>query len=203
MKSKKTGIKAYDIYGLRKLPDRVSVTNVNASMVRTWMKTIISEIIDPNTLQPVEPGQTGELVFTHLTQRGNAIARYRTRDLTALHRDKCSWGVHWYAWIVSLDVVMICWLSVVSNVFPTQLNPSFLKWKNLNPLFVDSGTWNNTDTMELQVEVRPDFYLDEINKCWLWRRNWDVSSVPWTGSQRETGRASQHWTQRRQSKRDW
>ena len=26
------------------------------------------------------------------------------------------------------------------------------------------GRENNTDTMELQVEVRPDFYSDEINR---------------------------------------
>ena len=50
------------------------------------------EIVDPNTLQPVEPGQVGELVFTTLTKEGMPMLRYRTRDLTSLTYEKCACG---------------------------------------------------------------------------------------------------------------
>ena len=123
------------------------------------------EIIDPNTLQPVEPGQTGELVFTHLTKEGMPLLRYRTRDLTALHYDTCSCG----RTLVRMDRIlgrsddMLIIRGV--NVFPTQIESVILEMAEFEPHYLlIVGRENNTDTMELQVEVRPDFYSDEINR---------------------------------------
>ena len=51
------------------------------------------------------------------------------------------------------------------NVFPTQIESVILEMPEFEPhylLLVDRV--NNTDTMELQVEVRPEYYSDEINK---------------------------------------
>ena len=51
------------------------------------------------------------------------------------------------------------------NVFPTQIESVILEMEEFEPhylLIVDRE--NNTDTMELQVEVRPNFYSDEINR---------------------------------------
>ena len=118
-----------------------------------------------NTLQPVEPGQTGELVFTHLTKEGMPLLRYRTRDLTALHYDKCSCG----RTLVRMDRIlgrsddMLIIRGV--NVFPTQIESVILEMEEFEPHYLlIVGRENNTDTMELQVEVRPDFYSDEINR---------------------------------------
>lgn len=41
----------------------------------------IAEVLDPTTLKPVEPGQTGELVMTNLGRIGSPLIRYRTGDL--------------------------------------------------------------------------------------------------------------------------
>lgn len=71
------------------------------------------EIVDPKTLEPVAPGETGELVFTHLTKEGMPLLRYRTKDLTALHYENVLADVHWYVWIVFSGVVMICSLYAV------------------------------------------------------------------------------------------
>ena len=72
----KLGIKAYDIYGLSEIAgpgvgyecECQHGTHLNEDHY-------FPEIIDPNTLQPVEPGQTGELVFTHLTKEGMPLLR--------------------------------------------------------------------------------------------------------------------------------
>ena len=51
------------------------------------------------------------------------------------------------------------------NVFPTQIESVMLEMPEFEPhylLIVDRV--NNTDTMELQVEVRPEYYTDEITK---------------------------------------
>jgi phenylacetate-CoA ligase len=46
--------------------------------------TILTEILDPVTLEPVAPGQTGEIVFTTLEREASPVVRWRTRDLVRL-----------------------------------------------------------------------------------------------------------------------
>ena len=41
----------------------------------------IAEILNPETLTPVAPGEVGELVITNLGRVGSPLIRYRTRDL--------------------------------------------------------------------------------------------------------------------------
>lgn len=162
----KLGIKAYDIYGLSEVAgpgvgyecECQHGTHLNEDHY-------FPEIIDPYTLQPVEPGQTGELVFTHLTKEGMPLLRYRTKDLTTLHYDTCSCG----RTLVRMDRIlgrsddMLIIRGV--NVFPSQIESVILELPQFEPhflLIVDR--LNNTDTMELKVEVRPEYYSDEINK---------------------------------------
>ena len=162
----KLGIKAYDIYGLSEIAgpgvgyecECQNGTHLNEDHY-------FPEIVDPKTLEPVAPGETGELVFTHLTKEGMPLLRYRTKDLTALHYDTCPCG----RTLVRMDRIlgrsddMLIIRGV--NVFPTQIESVILEMPEFEPhylLLVDRK--NNTDTMELQVEVRPEFYSDEINK---------------------------------------
>ncbi len=159
------GIKAYDIYGLSEIAgpgvgfecECQNGTHLNEDHY-------YPEIIDPSTLEPVEPGKTGELVFTHLTKEGMPLLRYRTRDLTALHYDKCDCG----RTLVRMDRIlgrsddMLIIRGV--NVFPTQIESVILEMKEFEPHFLLTvGRENNTDTMELKVEVREECYSDEIN----------------------------------------
>ena len=41
----------------------------------------IAEIVDPETLHPVEPGTRGELLITNLSRTGMPVIRYRTGDI--------------------------------------------------------------------------------------------------------------------------
>src|SRR5208283_1880854 len=50
------------------------------------------EVVDPETLAPVPPGRTGELVITTLTKEAFPLIRYRTRDLTRLLPGLCPCG---------------------------------------------------------------------------------------------------------------
>jgi phenylacetate-CoA ligase len=159
------GIKAYDIYGLSEVAgpgvgfecECQNGTHLNEDHY-------FPEVVDPNTLEPVEPGKTGELVFTHLTKEGMPLLRYRTRDLTALHYEKCDCG----RTLVRMDRIlgrsddMLIIRGV--NVFPTQIESVILEMKEFEPHFLLTvGRENNTDTMELKVEVREEYYSDEIN----------------------------------------
>jgi phenylacetate-CoA ligase len=50
------------------------------------------EAIDPETLEPLPAGQTGELVFTTLKREAAPLIRYRTRDITHLMYESCECG---------------------------------------------------------------------------------------------------------------
>ncbi|MBW2520983.1 MAG: phenylacetate--CoA ligase, partial [Deltaproteobacteria bacterium] len=52
----------------------------------------IPEIIDPDTGEVLPAGSVGELVITTLTKEAIPVIRYRTRDITRLHYDKCACG---------------------------------------------------------------------------------------------------------------
>jgi len=43
---------------------------------------LLFEIVDPDTGQPLNDGETGEIVFTTLTRQGMPLIRYRTGDLS-------------------------------------------------------------------------------------------------------------------------
>lgn len=60
--------------------------------VHYWADYYILELLDPLTLAPVEPGQTGEMVVTTLSKEAAPLIRYRTRDLTRLIDHPCSCG---------------------------------------------------------------------------------------------------------------
>ena len=75
------GCNAFDAYGL-------SETGVVAAEMRTKdglhlvEASCVLEVLDPQTLQPVEDGEKGELVVTSLTHEGMPMLRFRTGDLT-------------------------------------------------------------------------------------------------------------------------
>ena len=162
----KLHIKAFDIYGLTE----ISGPGVGGECecqngTHLWEDLYYPEIIDPVTLQPVEPGQKGELVFTTLDKWGMPMIRYRTRDLTYLNYDKCECGrtaVRMGKILGRSDDMMI--IRGV-NVFPSQIESILLEFPEYEPYFlIEVDRVNNTDTFDIQVEVKPEFYTDQVNE---------------------------------------
>jgi phenylacetate-CoA ligase len=60
--------------------------------IHYWADYYILEILDPDTLEPVPPGETGEMVVTTLRKEAAPLIRYRTRDLTRMIPDPCPCG---------------------------------------------------------------------------------------------------------------
>jgi phenylacetate-CoA ligase len=160
------GIKAYDIYGLTEvIGPGVGCECECQKGTHLWEDHFLPEIIDPVTLQPSKPGEQGELVFTTLTKEGMPMIRYRTRDLTALHYEKCNCG----RTAVRMDRIlgrsddMLIIRGV--NVFPSQVESVILEMPEFEPHYlITVDRVNNTDTFQVQVEVRPEYYTDEIGK---------------------------------------
>ena len=162
----KLGIKAYDIYGLTE----VSGPGVGGECeyqdgTHLWEDLFYPEIIDPQTLQPVEPGQQGELVFTTLTKEGMPVIRYRTRDLTHLNYEKCRCGRTMVRMgrIVGRSDDMLIIRGV--NVFPSQIESVILEIPEFTgQYFVTVDRINNVDTFQVDVELRPEYYGDDMGR---------------------------------------
>ena len=162
----KLGIKAYDIYGLTE----VSGPGVGGECeyqdgTHLWEDLFFPEIIDPQTLQPVGPGQQGELVFTTLTKEGMPVIRYRTRDLTHLNYEKCRCGRTMVRMgrIVGRSDDMLIIRGV--NVFPSQIESVILEIPQFTgQYFVTVDRVNNVDTFQVDVELRPEYYGDDMGR---------------------------------------
>ncbi|MCD4719684.1 MAG: phenylacetate--CoA ligase [Desulfobacula sp.] len=60
--------------------------------IHYWADKYILEILNPDTLEPVEDGEIGEMVVTTLCKEAAPLVRYRTRDLTRKISNLCSCG---------------------------------------------------------------------------------------------------------------
>ena len=162
----KLGIKAIDIYGLSEIVGPgVSCECEHQCGMHINEDHFLPEIIDPETLEPVPPGEMGELVFTTITKEGIPLIRYRTRDLTRLIHDRCECGRTLVRMVKckgrSDDMLIIRGV----NVFPSQIETVLLQMSEVEPHYLLSIEREGTlDTVTLMVEVQEQFFSDEVRK---------------------------------------
>lgn len=82
----------------------------------------IAEIIDPDTLEPVEPGDSGELVLTNLGRIGSPLIRYRTGDQVQASYEPCACGRS-FAWLEGGVLGRLDDMLIIrgNNVFPSAI----------------------------------------------------------------------------------
>ena len=87
------GITATDNYGLSEVMGPGVAGECQArSGLHVAEDHFLVEVVHPETLAPVAPGELGELVITTLTREAFPLIRYRTRDLTRLLPGPCPCG---------------------------------------------------------------------------------------------------------------
>ncbi len=160
----KLNIKAYDIYGLSEIMGPgVACDCAFHKGLHVCEDHFYPEVLNSATLTPVADGETGELAFTTLTKEGIPLIRYRTKDLTSLDHTPCECGrtsarISRFKGRVD-DMLIIRGV----NVFPSQIEAALVEVEEVTPhymMIVDRV--NNLDTLEVQVEMDPKFYNDEI-----------------------------------------
>lgn len=157
-------IKAYDIYGLSEVcGPGVSMECACHCGSHIHEDQFIPEVIDPNTLEVLPYGEMGELVFTSVGKEAMPLLRYRTRDLTRLHAEKCECG----RTLVRMEKIlgrsddMLIIRGV--NVFPSQVESVLLELDEATPhyqLLVDRQ--GNLDSLSIKVELNEKYWSDEI-----------------------------------------
>jgi phenylacetate-coenzyme A ligase PaaK-like adenylate-forming protein/ABC-type branched-subunit amino acid transport system ATPase component len=87
------GAELFDIPGLTELyGPGTGIECSHHDCIHYWADYYLLEILDPETLEPVPPGEWGEMVVTTLAKEGSPLIRYRTRDITRIIPDRCSCG---------------------------------------------------------------------------------------------------------------
>lgn len=162
---KNWGLFATDNYGLSELMGPgVSGECRERSGLHFNEDYFLPEIIDPNTLERLPAGETGELVVTTLCKEGLPLLRYRTKDVTKLNYDVCKCGRTG----VRMDKVkgrtddMLKIRGV--NVFPSQIESVLVGMEKVGPhyqLVVRREEFS--DTLEVKVELTDASLLESYS----------------------------------------
>ncbi len=159
-------ITAHDIYGLSEIiGPGVSGSCQYEDGLHVQEDHFLPEIVNPDTLAPMEKGAHGELVFTTITKEAMPLLRYRTHDLSALNYQPCDCGrttVRMEKILGRCDDMLI--IRGV-NVFPSQVESVLLTIPEAKPhylLVVDRK--GALDTLEIQAEIDDKYFTDELSK---------------------------------------
>jgi phenylacetate-CoA ligase len=166
-------ITAYDEFGMTEMlgPGMSCECEVRDGM-HAWADAFLVECIDPETGEPLEEGEDGELVWTWLAADGTAMIRYRSRDLSRTWwEERCPCGrTHPKIGAIrgrSDDAVSIRGLIV----FPSQVEAALLRFPETGANFriiVDKR--DGLDTFDLKVEVKDAAILDHGERVTELRR---------------------------------
>jgi phenylacetate-CoA ligase len=160
------GIVATDNYGLSEvMGPGVAGECLERCGMHIFEDHFLAEIIDPESGEVLPPGSVGELVLTTLTKEAVPVIRFRTRDITRLHYERCACGRTLARMEKtrgrSDDMLIIKGV----NVFPTQIEEVLFQVEGCEPhyqLVVDRV--DNVDTLEVQVEVNETIFFDEMKQ---------------------------------------
>jgi len=119
----------------------------------------LPEIVDPDTLEPLPPGRTGELVLTALQKEATPLIRYRTRDITHLEMEPCACGrtlVRHGPILGRTDDMLI--VGGV-NFFPSQLEGVILGFEEIEPQYaIYLHREKRADRVTVHLETTAEFW---------------------------------------------
>lgn len=160
----KTGIKAYDIYGLSEIiGPGVGMACEKQHGLHIFEDHFMIEIIDPATDEPMPDGEEGELVITTLSKKAMPVMRYRTHDITSIIAEPCGCGrtIRRINRIARRSDDMFIIRGV--NIFPSQIEAALLKVEETLPHYqIVLSRDGGMDQMEVQVEVSAAVFTDTI-----------------------------------------
>ncbi len=156
-------IDAYNSYGLSEMNGpSVAFECTEKAGMHLWEDSYYLEIVDRDTLKPLQEGKTGELVLSILIRTATPILRYRTRDLTSIIPGKCACGrtSRRINRIVGRTDDMLIINGV--NVFPSQIEEVIMKMHEIGTNYrIIVKKEGVLDTLIVQTEVGPSIFSDD------------------------------------------
>lgn len=127
------GIDAYDIYGLAEIGPTFAAECKEKAGLHFVEDHYLLEVLDPETKEPLSPGEKGVLVITHLSREATPMIRYWTNDIVKLEDEKCGCGrthVRAVGGILGRADDMIVFKG--ENIYPTQVEEVVRSFKELS-----------------------------------------------------------------------
>jgi phenylacetate-CoA ligase len=154
----------FDIPGMTELyGPGTGLDCIHHTGIHYWADYYILEILDPDTLDPVPEGETGEMVVTTLRKEAAPLIRYRTRDLTRLVPGGCPCGsiLPRHDRLLGRSDDMIIFRAV--NIYPGQIDHILSAVEGIGSEFQIhlERRADGKDYMTLKVERRLDTGSDQ------------------------------------------
>jgi phenylacetate-CoA ligase len=166
------GLKAYNSYGLSEMNGPgVAFECPEQNGMHVWEDAFLLEVVHPETLEPVGPGEVGELVFTNLTRQGMPLIRYRTRDLASYDDTPCPCGrtSRRLSRLQGRSDDMLIVKGV--NIFPLQIDQVLMAMPEVGSHYlVEVSREDFSDLMQVKVEVQASFFQEDLRYLTKLRR---------------------------------
>lgn len=123
----------------------------------------LPEVINSETGEVLPRGEKGELVVTTLTKEGIPLLRYRTKDITRIHYEKCRCG-RTHARMEKVQGRSDDMLKIRGvNVFPSQIESVMANIEGISPHYELILTRKNyTDYLEVRIEIIDESLLEKL-----------------------------------------
>ncbi|HCM26822.1 MAG: phenylacetate--CoA ligase [Treponema sp. GWB1_62_6] len=156
-------VDVYNSYGLSEMNGPGVAFECQAKDgMHLWEDGYIAEIVDPDTLEVLPEGETGELVLTILCREATPILRYRTRDLTSFYTEVCPCGrTHRRIRRITGRTDDMLIINGV-NVFPSQIEEVIMAMGEVgNNYLIVVEKDGALDRLTVKTEVGPDIFMDD------------------------------------------
>ncbi|HJJ36657.1 MAG TPA: phenylacetate--CoA ligase [Methanocorpusculum sp.] len=161
---KESGVNAFNIFGTSELSGPMFCDCPEHGGVHIHSDVAYTEIIDPETGEPLPAGEKGELTVTVLKKEAFPMIRYRIGDISKIMEGDCPCGrtsprIDRITGRID-DMLIIRGI----NVFPSAVEHALLKNSFLTSHFIiEVSRRGRLDDMLIKVELKPEAMTDSIN----------------------------------------
>jgi len=127
-----------------------------------WEDAFLVEIVNPETGEPVKPGEIGELVLTTLRREAMPLIRYRTRDLTRLIPEPCPCGRTHLRVDRILGRADDMFIIRGVNIFPQQIEAVLMRFPEVGQNY--QIVLEGYDELIVKVELNRDMFDGRIER---------------------------------------
>jgi len=147
------GARLFDHWGMTEIGSLAVECVENPGGLHMLETQCIAEVLDPESLQPVEPGGEGELIITNLGRLGSPLIRYRTGDRVRIDSAPCPCGcslMRLAGGILGRTDEMVTIRG--NNVFPSSIEAILREIEDIVEFRIEVGTVRSMQQLTIQIE---------------------------------------------------
>ncbi len=158
------GVEPYDIYGTSEQAGPMFTECSERNGIHVSGDLMYVEIVDPDSGEPLEEGERGEMVVTMLQKEAMPMIRYKVKDVTCLMEGECACGrtSPRIGRVTGRTDDMLIVRGI--NVFPSQVEFALMRIPEVGSQYMIRVTREGSlDEMTVQVEISPEAFSDKVD----------------------------------------